>query len=151
MSWLKKATHGIAHTVGKAAGKITGSHGVEKAVEKGVKYIAPLGSVAGAYQTAHVLGHVGDTFERLKNPKAPEAPSIEMPDYSEYLAQQAEYLAQMQAAMSRVEPAQEPLKAAQQEMSAARSDTDRKQLLRRGLMSTYTRYGSQGGTQRLGA
>lgn len=62
-----------------------------------------------------------------------------------------EYLAAMSEAMNREEPAQEPLKEAQEAMSAARADTDRKQLLRRGLMSTYTRYGQTGGTQRLGA
>lgn len=69
----------------------------------------------------------------------------------QYQAMMAEYMAAMTEAMTREEPAQEPLKEAQAEMSAARADTDRKQLLRRGLMSTYTRYGQTGGTQRLGA
>ena len=69
----------------------------------------------------------------------------------EYMAGMGEYLGAMAAAMNKVEPAAEPLKAAQEQMSAAKADTDRKQLLRRGLMSTYTRYGQSGGTQRLGA
>lgn len=70
---------------------------------------------------------------------------------NEYLAGMGEYLGAMSEAMNREEPAAEPLKSAQQEMSAAQADTDRKQLLRRGLMSTYTRYGQSGSTQRLGA
>ena len=70
---------------------------------------------------------------------------------AEYMAGMGEYIGAMTEAMNKVEPAAEPLKQAAQEMSAAKADTDRKQLLRRGLMSTYTRYGQTGGTQRLGA
>lgn len=64
----------------------------------------------------------------------------------EYRAMMAEYMGQMTAAMTKEEPASEPLKAAQEVQSAARADTARKQLLRRGLMSTMTRYGAQGVT-----
>ena len=69
--------------------------------------------------------------------------------FGEYMDMMNEYLASMSEAMNYEAPAQEPLKNAVQEQDDARSDTNRKQLLRRGLMSTYTRYGSQG--QKLGA
>ena len=82
-------------------------------------------------------------------------PQHQMQEYqammAEYMAGMGEYIGAMTEAMNKVEPAAEPLKQAQAEMSAAKADTDRKQLLRRGLMSTYTRYGQTGGTQRLGA
>lgn len=81
--------------------------------------------------------------------ETPEMP--EMPDYSEYMNMMAEYMAKMNSALSATEPATEPLKAAQTAIGEAKDDTARKQLLRRGLMSTYTRYGSNGGTQKLGA
>jgi hypothetical protein len=70
---------------------------------------------------------------------------------AEYMAGMGEYIGAMTEAMNKVEPAAEPLKQAAQEMGAAKADTERKQLLRRGLMSTYTRYGQTGGTQKLGA
>jgi succinate dehydrogenase/fumarate reductase flavoprotein subunit len=63
----------------------------------------------------------------------------------QYQAQMQEYMGMMAEAMNREEPAVEPLKAAQETMTAARNDTARKQLLRRGLMSTMTRY-NNGGT-----
>ena len=154
MSWLKKATHGIAHTVGKAAEKITGSSKVGEIAEKGFRYATPaLGTLGTAYQAAHVAGHLQDKIQGALNPQIPaaETPAVEMPDYSEYLEAMNGYIEAMQAAMTREEPAQEPLKQAQVSMDAARDDTARKQLLRRGLMSQFTRYGSQGGTQRLGA
>ena len=152
-STLKHATHKIAHETGRIAGQATGSDRVAGLVEKAVRYIPPIGPAASAYQTAHIAGHIGSKLENALNPTIPtaETPQIEYPDYSEYLAAMGEYIAAMNEAMNRQEPAQEPLKQAQVEMSAARADTNRKQLLRRGLMSTYTRYGSQGGTQRLGA
>lgn len=65
--------------------------------------------------------------------------------------QMAEYMAAMSEAMNREEPTAEPLKAAAEVQSAARADTSRKQLLRRGLMSTMTRYGGNGQQQKLGA
>ena len=67
----------------------------------------------------------------------------------QYQAMMSEYMASMAAAMNKEEPAAEPLKAAQEVQSEARADTARKQLLRRGLMSTMTRYGGQGGGARL--
>lgn len=145
----KKWTHKIAHETGRISGQVTGSDRVANIVEKGVKYGAPATGLGTAYQAAHILGHVGSAL----NPEIPtvETPQIEYPDYSEYFAAMGEYIAAMNEAMNRQEPAQEPLKQAQVEMSAARADTNRKQLLRRGLMSTYTRYGQSGGTQRLGA
>ena len=79
-------------------------------------------------------------------------------DQSEYQRMMAEYQSQMNAylekmaeAMAAEEPAAEPLKAAAEVQSAARADTNRKQLLRRGLMSTLTRYGQGGQAQKLGA
>lgn len=65
----------------------------------------------------------------------------------QYQAMMAEYMASMAEAMNKEEPAAEPLKAAQEVQSEARADTARKQLLRRGLMSTMTRYGGQGGAR----
>lgn len=150
---LKKGTHKIAHNVGKVAGKVTGSDKVAKLAEQAVLNNPIGGGLNVAYQAAHHLGHLGTSVEKKLNPKTPEVnvPETVMPDYSETFDKMGEYLAAMQEAMTKVEPASEPLKAAQTEMSQARADTDRKQLLRRGLMSTYTRYGSQGGTQKLGA
>ena len=82
-------------------------------------------------------------------------PAYQMQRYqemmAEYMAGMGEYIGAMTEAMNKVEPAAEPLKQAAQEMGAAKADTERKQLLRRGLMSTYTRYGQTGGTQKLGA
>ena len=69
----------------------------------------------------------------------------------QYQRQMAEYMGMMAEAMNREEPASEPLKAAAEVQSAARADTNRKQLLRRGLMSTLTRYGQGGQAQKLGA
>lgn len=65
--------------------------------------------------------------------------------------QMAEYMAAMSEAMNREKPAAEPPKAAAEVQSAARADTSRKQLLRRGLRSTMTRYGGNGQQQKLGA
>jgi len=70
--------------------------------------------------------------------------------FGEYMSGMNEYLSSMTEAMTYEEPAQEPLKQAQQAQTDARDDANRRQLLRRGLMSQYTRYGSQG-QQRLGA
>ena len=67
----------------------------------------------------------------------------------EYFAMMQEYMAKMTETMAKEEPAAEPLKAAQEVQSEARADTARKQLLRRGLMSTMTRYGAQGGGARV--
>lgn len=93
--------------------------------------------------------------EKLRQQLDTLRPMYEMQQYqammAEYMAGMGEYLGAMTEAMNKVEPSAEPLKQAQAEMSAAKADTDRKQLLRRGLMSTYTRYGQTGGTQRLGA
>ena len=93
--------------------------------------------------------------EKLKQQMDTLYPAYQMQRYqemmAEYMAGMGEYIGAMTEAMNKVEPAAEPLKQAQAEMSAAKADTDRKQLLRRGLMSTYTRYGQTGGTQRLGA
>lgn len=72
-------------------------------------------------------------------------------DMENYRRQMAEYMSMMAEAMNREEPAAEPLKAAAEVQSAARADTNRKQLLRRGLMSTLTRYGQGGQAQKLGA
>lgn len=72
-----------------------------------------------------------------------------------YLSQMAEYINKMtevlqkEPAQSASEQAVEPLKMAQETQTAARTDTARKQLLRRGLMSTMTRYGAQGGGARV--
>ena len=93
--------------------------------------------------------------EKLRQQLETLYPQYQMQQYqemmAEYMGAMGEYMGAMTEAMNRVEPAAEPLKAAQESMSAARADTDRKQLLRRGLMSTYTRYGAQGGTtQKLG-
>lgn len=66
-----------------------------------------------------------------------------------YQAMMSEYMASMSEALNKEEPAAEPLKAAQEVQSEARADTARKQLLRRGLMSTMTRYGAQGGGARV--
>jgi hypothetical protein len=93
--------------------------------------------------------------EKLRQQLETLLPAYQMQRYqemmAEYMAGMGEYIGAMTEAMNKVEPAAEPLKQAQAEMSAARADTDRKQLLRRGLMSTYTRFGQSGGTQRLGA
>ena len=67
----------------------------------------------------------------------------------QYQAMMAEYMGAMSEALNKEEPAAEPLKAAQEVQTEARADTARKQLLRRGLMSTMTRYGGQGGGARL--
>lgn len=155
MGWLKKSTHAVAHGLGKATTAVTGSKKAGKVVEKAVKY-NPISEGSNlVYQTAHLAGHVQDKIHNALNPKTPdvsvETPEIAMPDYSAYLDQMAAYIAAMNESMNRVEPAQEPLKQAQTEMSEARADTEKKQLRRRGLMSTYTRYGSTGGTQKLGA
>ena len=93
--------------------------------------------------------------EKLRQQMDTLYPAYQMQRYqemmAEYMAGMGEYIGAMTEAMNKVEPAAEPLKQAQAEMSAAKADTDRKQLLRRGLMSTYTRYGQTGGTQKLGA
>lgn len=70
---------------------------------------------------------------------------------AEYQRMMAEYMSMMAEAMNREEPAAEPLKGAAEVQSEARADTNRKQLLRRGLMSTMTRYGQGGQAQKLGA
>lgn len=67
----------------------------------------------------------------------------------QYQAMMAEYMGAMAEALNKEEPAAEPLKAAQEVQTEARADTARKQLLRRGLMSTMTRYGGQGGGARV--
>lgn len=67
----------------------------------------------------------------------------------QYQAMMSEYMASMSEALNKEEPAAEPLKAAQEVQTEARADTARKQLLRRGLMSTMTRYGGQGGGARV--
>lgn len=149
MSWLKKTTHKIAHGVGKAASAVTGSDKVGKLAEKGFKYATPaLGTLGIGYQAAHIAGHLQDKVHDLQNPSIPAQETPSYPDYSGLMAQ---YMEQMLAAMNAQEPVSEPLKQAQTVMDDTRADTARKQLLRRGLMSTYTRYGGQGGTQRLGA
>lgn len=93
--------------------------------------------------------------EKLKQQMDVLYPAYQMQRYqemmAEYMAGMGEYIGAMTEAMNKVEPAAEPLKQAAQEMGAAKADTERKQLLRRGLMSTYTRYGQTGGTQKLGA
>ena len=113
-------------------------------------------ATADAYQ--HMVGWRDERGLTTRNSRAEteklrQRMDLLYPQYQaeQYQAMMAEYMAAMSEAMNREEPAQEPLKEAQAEMSAARADTDRKQLLRRGLMSTYTRYGQTGGTQRLGA
>lgn len=70
---------------------------------------------------------------------------------AEYQEQMNAYLDKMAETMATEEPAAEPLKAAAEVQSAARADTNRKQLLRKGLMSTMTRYGGNGQQQKLGA
>ena len=121
------------------------------------------GATKRAYE--HMLNWRDDRGLTTKNSRAETAklkqqletlrPMHMMQEYqammAEYMAGMGHYLGAMSEAMNREEPAAEPLKQAQVEMSAAKADTDRKQLMRRGLMSTYTRYGQSGGTQRLGA
>jgi len=169
MGWgtkLKHATHKVAGEINRATTKLTGSETLGNLAGKAA--LAPFPAVPGltgpgAFSAAHALGHLASSLEAKPAEQADagygyDGGGFEMPDYSEYLNQMGEYLAGMQnyirdatALMTREEPAQEPLKRAQVEMSDARADTQRRQLLRRGLMSTYTRYGQSGGTQRLGA
>lgn len=69
----------------------------------------------------------------------------------ESLAALGEYMNGAVSALeqSNVEVALEPLKAAQETESSARAETAEKQMRRRGLASTFTRYGTNG--QHLGA
>ena len=148
-SWTKKLSRGIHKgfdAVSSGVQKVAGKN-VANVVDKSLKY------AAWPTSAAHAAAHLAKDAEDYLNPKYPtvEAPTVDMSGVEEAMGAMSEYLAAMQAAMAREEPAQEPLKQAQVEMSEARADTNRKQLLRRGLMSTYTRYGAQGGTQRLGA
>lgn len=160
MGWGKKFSHavhkvtgGISKSAGSVASTLTGNKSVGKEIAKATDKV--VNYAAWPTSAAHGLAHLATSAEKMLNPQTPEVnvstPEMEMPDYSEYMAQMADYIAAMNAAMNRAEPAAEPLKQAQAEMSEARADTDRKQLLRRGLMSTYTRYGTNGGVQRLGA
>lgn len=99
-----------------------------------------------------VPGSKGDVarafMEQIKTRKG-EVDALDQQEL--FRRQMAEYMAAMSEAMNREEPAAEPLKAAAEVQSAARADTSRKQLLRRGLMSTMTRYGGNGQQQKLGA
>lgn len=92
--------------------------------------------------------------EKLKAAMDAAYPRYMMENYmgamGEYMGGLSDYLGQMTDAMTREEPAAEPLKNAAAAQDAATGDTARKQLLRRGLMSTYTRYGGQGAAK-LGA
>lgn len=55
-------------------------------------------------------------------------------------------LAAISASLSRPPSIEEPLKAADESVSAARIETERRQMQKRGLMSTFTRYaGSSAG------
>lgn len=153
-SKAKKWTHKIAHETGRVAGQVTGSDKVAKYVEQGVLNNPIAHGANLVYQPVHQAGHLAESVKKALRPTYPatsDGPVIDTTAMEEAMTAMGDYLAAMQAAMTREEPAQEPLKQAQVEMDAARADTNRKQLLRRGLMSTYTRYGSQGGTQRLGA
>lgn len=148
---FEKKNHG---TTDYGAG-ITSRHGD---LQVGGRPYTELGYEATADAYRHMANWRDDRGLTTKNSRA-EAEKLKArmdtlyPQYQmeQYMAAMGEYMGAMTEAMNRTEPAQEPLKQAQVEMSSARADTNRKQLLRRGLMSTYTRYGSQGGTQRLGA
>ena len=100
--------------------------------------------------------HSKDELRKLSSRMQELYPLKQQAEYqaqmAEYQAMMSEYMGAMSEAMNREEPAVEPLKAAQETMNAARNDTARKQLLRRGLMSTMTRYGSPSATRtKLGA
>ena len=58
---------------------------------------------------------------------------------NEQMAAMQEYLAQQAALANQAEPAAEPLKTAPDTYTAQQSDSSRKQLLRRGLLSTYAK------------
>lgn len=154
-SKFRHYTHKIAHEAGRIGSQLTGSDKVGSLVEKAVKYTPFMDPVGHAYQAAHVAGHIAAPSKPASQAEEPEKESFDYGEYLEamngYMAMMGEYMDAMADSMNKVEPAAEPLKQAQTEMSAAKADTDRKQLLRRGLMSTYTRYGQTGGTQRLGA
>ncbi len=94
-------------------------------------------------------GDVARAFMQQIGARKSEVDALDMQRL--YQTQMAEYMALMSAAMAKEEPAAEPLKAAAEVQSEARADTNRKQLLRRGLMSTLTRYGQGGQAQKLGA
>ncbi len=127
-------------------------------------YSGPIKGVANATK-GHAMGFaaaVAPVFNQRKSEAALAEYQAAQMDYMRqqefYQAQMAEYQAQMNAyldkmseAMAAEEPSAEPLKAAAEVQSAARADTSRKQLLRRGLMSTMTRYGGNGQQQKLGA
>ena len=143
-------------------GKITSQHG---ALKVGGKDYTSLGYEATRDAYNHMASWRDDRGLTTKNSRAETAklkaqmdtlyPQYQMEQYqqmmAEYMGAMGEYMGKAVEAMNKVEPAAEPLKAAQEAIGAAKADTDRKQLLRRGLMSTYTRYGQTGGTQRLGA
>lgn len=62
--------------------------------------------------------------------------------FAEYTAAMTQALGTMAKTMSTVEDAKEPLKQAADNYSAAQEDVKRRQNLRNGLLSLYTRYGN---------
>lgn len=153
MSW-----HHFTHKLGQQLKKhVLGDEGM-KAAKKIISYGGVASPLAGlsAIDAAAKIGH--SIKKALNQPQdsgtgtEEEKEGLEEDPTSEYLEQMSEYMRMMQETMSQNEPATEPLKSAPEAMNAARNDTARKQLLRRGLMSTMTRYGTPSGTRtKLGA
>lgn len=99
-------------------------------------------------------GTTWNWFQQLKAQQNANNAQRGMEEYQamigESLAALGEYMNNAVAALDQanLEPALEPLKAAQETQDSAMAGTSEKQLRRRGLMSTFTRYGTSG--QRLG-
>ncbi len=148
---LRRYVHKATHAVERYTKKATGSSGLADAAGKVFKYgvalnpatvVNPAGAAIPVVEGAeHLYGKLKGFKDKLLEQPEEEGVEIDMSGVEEALAMMAEYQNMaLQAAMKEEQPA-EPLKNAQQAYDGAQADTNRLQLLRRGLMSTFTRYG----------
>ena len=144
---LRRIVHRATHAVERYTRKATGSSGLADAAGKIFKYGYALnptavGAAIPAVEGAeHLYGKLKGSWDKMTDQPEEEGVEIDMSGVEEALAMMAEYQNMaLQAAMKEEQPA-EPLKTAQQAYDSAQADTNRIQLLRRGLMSTFTRYG----------
>ena len=134
-----KLTSGIKDAAGKVTKYTLGNEDI------GRKFANTINSTANAPLMA--IGKSKGSGAAVE--EAPAEDGLDLSGVEESLAMMNEYLAAALKAAQKVEPAAEPLKAAQEEYEGAQADTNRLQLLRRGLMSTFTRYGGGlGGSSR---
>jgi hypothetical protein len=144
---LEESAMGLFSKVKKGWDKVRGNVG--KFVEPVRSKIGKAGTVAlagvGGLGTAGLVAaskrpHYADA-QQTEQAEEEEPFELDMSGVEEALAQMAEYQKLALEASMREETPLEPLKRAAEVQDEARADTNRLQLLRRGLMSTFTRYG----------